>query len=78
MYLLARIAQRLRFRDRRDEIALVDDRNAQRGQALAEPRDPECRRSHIDAAAIAPEVERHADDVDGTARIKTVPHAPDG
>ena len=66
MYFLRRVAERLDFRDRRDEIALVDDRDAERREALAEPGDPERGRPHVDAAAVAAEIERHADDVNGT------------
>ena len=33
---------------------------------FGKPRNPEGRGPHIDAAAVAPEIERHADDVNGT------------
>ena len=71
MYFLLRVAGGLDLRDRRDEIAVVDDRHAERGQALAEPGDPERGRSHVDAAAVAAEVERDADDVNGP-HVRTV------
>ena len=63
---LARIAERLGLGNRRDEIAGVDDRHAQRRQPFAEPGDAKRRGPHVDAAAVAAEVERHADDVHGT------------
>ena len=63
---LAGIAERFRFRDRRDDIPFVDDRHAERGQPFANARDPKRGRSHVDAAAVAAEVERHADDVNRT------------
>ena len=37
----------------------------ERGQPLAEPGNPERGRPHVDAAAIAAEIERDADDVNG-------------
>ena len=63
----------LRFGDRRDEIAGVDDRNAQRRQPLAEPGDAERGWSHVDSAAIASEIERDAHDVDGFRHRLTRP-----
>ncbi len=48
------------------EIPIVHDRHAERRQALAEPGNAEGGRPHVDAAAVAAEVERHADDVNGT------------
>ncbi len=65
---LALVAQLLRFRDRRGEIAFVDDGVAERGDALAEAGDAKRRRPHVDAAPAAAEVERHADDVNGLGR----------
>ena len=62
---LALVAQLLRFGNRRREVALVDDRVAERGEPLAEAGDAERGRPHVDAAPAAAEVERHADDVDG-------------
>jgi hypothetical protein len=67
--LLPRIALRPDLRNRRHQIAVVHDASAEGGQPFSEPGDPECGRSHIDAAAVAAEVERHADDVDGTHRL---------
>ena len=58
-----RIAGGLGFGDRRDEIALVDDGHPERGQPFAEPGDAECGRPHVDAAAVAAEIQRDADDV---------------
>ena len=63
MYFLARVAQLAHFRDRRDQIALVDDREAQRREPLGQPGDAERGGPHVDAAAVAAEIERHADDV---------------
>ena len=65
--LLVRVAERLDLGDRRDEVALVDDGDAERGQALAEPGDAERGRAHVDAAAVAAEIQRDTDDVDGRA-----------
>ena len=69
--LLLRVAGGLDFRDRRDEIALVDDRHAERGQAFAEAGNPERGGSHVDAAAVAAEIQRHADDVN-RPHVRTV------
>ena len=44
---------------------LSTTRAAERRDAVAEAGDPERRRSHVDAAAAAAEIERHADDVNG-------------
>ena len=63
---LGRVAERLDLRDRRDQIALVDDREAERGEPFAEPGNAERRGPHVDAAAVAAEVERDADDVSGS------------
>ena len=70
MYFLLGSPSRLDFGDRRHQVALVDDRDAERGQPLAEPGDAERGRPHVDAAAVAAEIERHADDVDGTAWLQ--------
>ena len=64
--LLALVAPLLRFGNRRRQIAAIDDRLAELRQAFAEPGDAERRRPHVDAAAAAAKVQRHADDVDGT------------
>ncbi len=70
MYILAaRIAAGLDLGNRRDEIAFVDDPVAEDLETFAEPGDPERGRAHVDAAPVAAEVERHADDVNGTGRI---------
>ena len=60
---LFRIAERLDFGNRRHEIAFVDDRHAERRQPLGEAGDAKRRRSHVDAAAIAAEIERDPDEV---------------
>ena len=73
---LVLVAKLLRFRNRRREIAFVDDRVAERGNALAEAGDPECRRPHVDAAPVAAEVERHADEVNGLHKPLTDPVSP--
>ena len=58
MYFLLGSPSVLRFRNRRDEIAFVDDRQPSAVEPLAEPGDAKRRRSHVDAAAAAAEVER--------------------
>jgi hypothetical protein len=63
------VAKRLRFRNRRREIAFIDDGAAEATEALAETGDAERGRPHVDAAAVAAEIERHADDVDLTHEI---------
>ena len=62
--LLLRIAERLDLRNRRDEVAFVDDGHAERGEPLGEAGDAKRRWSHVDAAAVAAEVERDADEVE--------------
>ncbi len=61
---LPRIARRRRFLGRRVDVAVVVDLVPERGQALADAGDPHRRRSHVDAAAAAAEVERDADDAE--------------
>ena len=46
------------------EVAFVDDRAAERRELFAEAGNAEGGRPHVDAAAAATEIERHADDVD--------------
>src|SRR5205823_10211061 len=65
---LTRIAERLDFRNRRDEIPFIDHRDAKRRQTFGETADAKRRRSHVDAAAVAAEIERDADDVHGRHR----------
>ena len=82
MYFLCGSPDGLDFGDRRDEIALVDDGHAERGQPFAKAGDPEGGRPHVDAAAVAAEVERDADDVnrahleDSSIAIQYAPPAP--
>ncbi len=61
--LLLRIAERLDFRDGRDEVAFVDDGHSERGEPLRQSGDAKRGRSHVDAAPVAAEVERDADQV---------------
>ena len=61
----------LRLRNRRRQIAFVDDREAERGEVLAEAGDAKRRRPHVHAAAVAAEIERHADHMDGDHRSFT-------
>src|SRR4029077_16288566 len=61
---LTRIAFVLCLWNRRHEIAAIDDRYAERRQAFPKARNAERRGAHVDAAAIATEVQRDADDVD--------------
>ena len=63
---LSLVAPLLRFGNGRRQIAFVDRRVAESGDSLAEAGDAEGGRSHVDAAAVGAEIERHADDVDGT------------
>ena len=53
------------------QIALVDDRVAERRDLLAEAGDAQRRRPHVDAAAAAAEVERDADDVDSFHQVRS-------
>jgi len=55
----------------RDEIALVDDGHPERGQPFAKTGNPEGGRPHVDAAAVAAEIQRDADDVN-RAHLRTV------
>jgi hypothetical protein len=64
--LLAGVAKGLGLRDWRDEVAFVGDRYPERRQTLAEACDSKRGGPHVDAAAIAAEVERDADDVNRT------------
>ena len=64
--LLPRVAFRLDLGDRRHEVAVVDDGDAQSGEPLAQTRYAKGRRSHIDTPAIAAEVEGNADDMNRT------------
>ena len=63
MYFLVRIAERLGLGNRRDEIAGIDHGYAKRREPFTEAGNSKCRGPHVDAATIAAEVERHADDV---------------
>src|SRR5207244_12383752 len=49
------------------DVARVLHREAERGEALGEAGITDGRRSHVDAAAVAAEIHRHADDRDGLA-----------
>src|SRR5581483_6969164 len=69
--LLRRIALGPRLRNRRDEIAAVADRDADRRELLSEAGNAHRRRSHVHAAPPAAEIQRRADDLDGPRR-----HAP--
>jgi len=42
-------------------------------ELFGQPGDPECGRSHVDAAAIAAKVEGHADDMNGTRHPSRIP-----
>src|SRR5919202_1695947 len=86
--LLVLVAQFLRLRNRRRQIAFVDDAVAERRDALAQAGDAKRRRSHVDAAPAAAKVERHTDDVNRfheptdltiyrTLRLTDIP-SPDG
>ena len=70
--LLALVSRLLRFGDRRGEVALVDDRAAEARDLLAEPGDPKRRGSHVHAAAVAAEIQRDADDVDGLHKVRSL------
>ena len=63
---LLRMTFGARFWNRRAEIAFVDDDTADTRQPLAESRDPHRGRSHVDAPAPSAQIERHAENVDGT------------
>src|SRR5439155_24427344 len=63
--LLLLVAQLLRLRNRRREVALVDDGVSETNKPFAEPRDAKRGRAHVDAAPAAPQVEGNADDVYG-------------
>ena len=65
---LCDVARPLDLGNRRDDVALVDDGEAETRELLADAGDAERRRPHVGAAAIAAEVERYADDVDGLHR----------
>ena len=62
-----------RFGDRRRQIAAIDDDASERGDLFAEPGDAERRRSHVDAAAAAAHVERHADQMNRCRHRATIP-----
>ena len=70
---LVRIARALRLGNRRRHVALVDDAQAERGELLAEAGDAKRRRPHVGAAPVAAEIERHADDVDGSHAVVSWP-----
>src|SRR5438034_4092251 len=57
------VAQGLRFRNGRREIAFVDDDAAEAADSFAETGDAQGGGPHVDAAPVAAEIERHADDV---------------
>ena len=59
------VARLGRLRDRRDDVPEVDRLNAERLlQMLLQSRVPDRRRTHVDATASRPEVERRADQGD--------------
>ena len=60
------VDERERLGLRRDDVAAVGDGEADLGQPLLEPCVPDRRRAHVDAAPGLAEVERRADDRDGT------------
>src|SRR5262249_23000437 len=76
------VAAVLRLLDGRREVPLVGDRAPESGQAIADAGDPERRRTHVDATAIATEIERHADDVNrlhflpATFTVTDIPSSP--
>ena len=63
--LLARIARRFDFGNWRQKIAGVGNVGTERRKTFAEAGDAKRRGSHVDAAPIAAEIERDADDVHG-------------
>jgi hypothetical protein len=70
--LLARVAERLGLGYRSDDVPLVDHRDTEGGQALAEAGNAEGGGPHVHPAAVAAKVEGHTDDVNGAR------HAPLG
>ena len=71
---LLRVAGGARLRDGRRQVALVDDGEALHGRdTLAEARDPDGRRAHVDAPTAPAEVERHTEDVDEAGRAERAP-----
>ena len=62
----ALVHERERLGHRRRDVAAVGDREPDLGQPLVEPRVADRRRAHVDAAPGLAEVERCADDRDGT------------
>ena len=47
-----------------DEVAFIDDGDAERREPFGEAGDAKCGGPHVDAAAIAAEVERDANEVE--------------
>ena len=74
--LLVFVALFLGLGNRCRQVALVDDRVTQRKDPLAEAGDSEGGWPHVDAAPVAAEVQRDADDVDGFQRSFTVTDMP--
>ena len=70
---LARIAERLDLRDRRDEIARIDDRDPEAGQSFAQPCNPERGRTHVHATPVAAKIEGHTDDVNRPGHLRRIP-----
>ena len=69
-----RIAFRPRFLLLDGNVAPILDLVAERGHARMQVGDAHCRRAHIDATAVLPEIERRADDGDvGTRHFSIVP-----
>ena len=67
-YLLPLVAGVPGLRNRHREVALVDNRVAERRIRSPQPGDAERGGPHVDAAPASAEVERHADDVDRAQR----------
>jgi len=72
--LLFRIAVFFGFWNGRCQIAAVGNRSTERRDALAETGNPERRRPHVDAAAAAPHIEGHADQMNGSSHPTTIPN----
>ena len=66
----------LRLWNRRRQVAPVDDGPAERGDLIADAGNAERRRSHINAAATAAEVERDSDQVNRLHRSLTETDMP--
>src|SRR5260221_3561201 len=69
---LVRITVRVDFRNCRGQIAFVHHRAVQSGDPFADAGDAERRRSHIDAAAVAAEIKRNTNDMNGRGHAGTI------